>query len=298
MKAFAENPLLAHAMRMRYWRDPRPMARVVRVAAGSAYGLMMLLMLIGMVATSSVQNALRVAFFVGLTMVFLFVPILVAPQIAGERERRTWDDIMLTPLTSRELVEGKLLGGLYWVGLLLLSWAPFVGVSLFLPRVVNPGNNPPLTLNDLIIVILMLLVVAVTAWAVAGLTLLRSMLTTRTFRAMAQVWVVFIGVLALTGAIAAVLNLFPYGSRAYSYSPRSPISEVLAAVNPYVLVQTYLSPAVSSGWVPYSSPPTGYLESLRPMLEYVLIYGLAGLLCLRPLLRRLRAMDRRVRERG
>jgi len=296
MKAFAENPLLAHSLRMRFWRDPRPAARVVRVAAGSAYGLMLLVMLIGMVWTSSVGDALRIVFFVGLTMVFLFVPIFLAPQFAGERERRTWDDIIVTPLTPRELVEGKLLGGMYWVGLLLLSWSPFVVVSLFLPRVVDPGTNPPLKLSDVAAVLGMLLVVAVTAWAVAGLTLLRSMLTTRTFRAMAQVWVAFIGVLALTWAIAEVLKLFTYGSYSYSGS-RSPLSEVIAAVNPYVLVQEYLLPVVSRAWVPYASPPTSFWEAQRPLLGYALIYGLTGLLCLRPLLRRLRALDRQVRER-
>jgi ABC-type Na+ efflux pump permease subunit len=63
----------------------------------------------------------------------VFVPILISSQsVAGEKERRTLEPLLSTPLTPSELVAGKSLAAL--VPAVLLSWLAFgvlcVGVDL------------------------------------------------------------------------------------------------------------------------------------------------------------------------
>ena len=63
----------------------------------------------------------------------MFVGALVAPitlhaSIAGERERRSWDMLMVAPVTHAQVVVGKLLGG--------LAVQAAIGVALLIPLLV------------------------------------------------------------------------------------------------------------------------------------------------------------------
>lgn len=67
--------------------------------------------------------------FLGTTLACLGVLIVAvrgAASITSERERQTWDVLLATPLEAREILVGKLLGGLYaarWVmSLVVLLW--------------------------------------------------------------------------------------------------------------------------------------------------------------------------------
>lgn len=65
--------------------------------------------------------------------IHLFVAALVAPMtlhasIAGERERRSWDMLMVAPVTHAQVVVGKLLGG--------LAVQAAIAVALLLPTLV------------------------------------------------------------------------------------------------------------------------------------------------------------------
>jgi len=68
----------------------------------------------------------------------VIAPALTAGAIAGERERRSWDLLVLTRLTAREIVWGKLLSRLmplFWITL------PFIPLMVTL-LVLSGGANP------------------------------------------------------------------------------------------------------------------------------------------------------------
>lgn len=292
MKAFAENPLLAHAMRMRYWRDPRPVAVLLRIAGVSAYGGVMLVMLMGLFFAASggdAEAALRIVAWAGLLMVLVFVPIFLAPQFAGERERRTWDDLVVTRLTAAELVEGKILGGLYWAGLLLLSWLPFLALAAVLPAWMGMDSQETLDAGTVAAVFVSALAVAGTAWALAWVALLRSLLCTRIFRVLVPLWSVAAGALVVSAFVVLVLselggpNVFVWG---------------FTALNPFMVVEgcalSLLSGefgfgrfAIDSAW-----------PIVAVVLMFVLVYGGIGEICRRRLMARMWQYDRRMRERG
>ncbi len=67
-----------------------------------------------------------------ITLVVLIVPSLSANAITLERERRTMDLLLATPLTARELLTGKLVGSVALVVLLLALTLPISAVSILL----------------------------------------------------------------------------------------------------------------------------------------------------------------------
>lgn len=66
------------------------------------------------------------------TLIALIVPALTANAITLERERRTLDLLVATPLTARELLTGKLVGSMALVLLLLALTLPISAISLLL----------------------------------------------------------------------------------------------------------------------------------------------------------------------
>lgn len=66
------------------------------------------------------------------TLIVLIAPGLTANAITLERERRTIDLILTTPLTARQLLTGKLFGSLAFTILLLALTLPISGVSVLL----------------------------------------------------------------------------------------------------------------------------------------------------------------------
>lgn len=66
------------------------------------------------------------------TLIVLIAPGLTANAITLERERRTIDLLLATPLTARQLLTGKLVGSLAFTILLLALTLPISGVSVLL----------------------------------------------------------------------------------------------------------------------------------------------------------------------
>ncbi len=62
----------------------------------------------------------------------LIAPILAAPSIASERERRSLDLLMTSPLTPGEIVQGKLLSAIVYLLLLSVSSLPIFAVCFLL----------------------------------------------------------------------------------------------------------------------------------------------------------------------
>ncbi len=78
----------------------------------------------------------------------LFTPILIASQsVAGEKERRTLEPLLASPVTSAELVAGKSLAAV--IPAVAISWVAFVGFCVALDAVAWPLVRGPLLPNSL-----------------------------------------------------------------------------------------------------------------------------------------------------
>ena len=70
-----------------------------------------------------------VAFTLNFIVAFLVVPSFGATSITAERERQTYDTLMSTTLSARQIVWGKLLASLAQVGAIFVSTIPIVGLT-------------------------------------------------------------------------------------------------------------------------------------------------------------------------
>ncbi|MCP3057961.1 ABC transporter permease [Myxococcus sp. K38C18041901] len=78
----------------------------------------------------------------------IFVPILIASQsVAGEKERRTLEPLLASPVTAAELVAGKSLASL--VPAVVITWAAFLVFSVGVDIVAWPLVQGPLMPNAL-----------------------------------------------------------------------------------------------------------------------------------------------------
>jgi ABC-2 type transport system permease protein len=78
----------------------------------------------------------------------LFTPILIASQsVAGEKERRTLEPLLASPVTSAELVVGKSLAAV--IPAVAISWLAFVAFCLAVDLVAWPLVHGPLLPNAL-----------------------------------------------------------------------------------------------------------------------------------------------------
>lgn len=67
--------------------------------------------------------------FTTLVQVCIITPSLAAGSIAGEKENQTFDLLITTPLSSRQIVVGKLFAALAYVVLLIFAVLPLAGLS-------------------------------------------------------------------------------------------------------------------------------------------------------------------------
>jgi ABC-type transport system involved in multi-copper enzyme maturation permease subunit len=80
----------------------------------------------------SAGNGFLVQGLVVMLLASLVVGIRCSGAITGERERRTWEALLLTPLSARELIRGKLWGILGASAIYLLAYAaPAIVLSVF-----------------------------------------------------------------------------------------------------------------------------------------------------------------------
>jgi ABC-type transport system involved in multi-copper enzyme maturation permease subunit len=90
----------------------------------------------GRVPLSLVTGFAETFFFVFTAIQFLTVlvltPVSAAPALAEEKERRTFEFLLATPLTSTELIVGKLIARLSYLSLLVLTGLPVLGLTQLL----------------------------------------------------------------------------------------------------------------------------------------------------------------------
>ena len=79
----------------------------------------------------------RLRYLVTLTAGFmlLWVSIVAACSLAGERDRDTWVSLVSTPLTGFEIIRGKVIGAFWSVRALLALWLALVILGLFVGAV-------------------------------------------------------------------------------------------------------------------------------------------------------------------
>ena len=92
---------------------------------------------------SAVQNGagsevFSVMAIVVMAAVALVVPGLVGPSISGEREHRTLDLLLVTPLSPARIVAGKLVAAVAFVLFLVVACLPLFMVAFVLGRVALP----------------------------------------------------------------------------------------------------------------------------------------------------------------
>ncbi len=87
-------------------------------------------------ASSSLRTTGKVVFgaiiFLQTAIVLFIAPAFTAGAIAGERERQTYDILRTTLLPAGELVRGKLLSALAFLGLLIGAAIPLEGIAFLL----------------------------------------------------------------------------------------------------------------------------------------------------------------------
>jgi ABC-type transport system involved in multi-copper enzyme maturation permease subunit len=134
------NPVIGRELRVR--------VRVGRAYMLQAFYLAFLILIVALAYQSAigdnpdlrnpvrVQEALvgfyRIVMSMLVALIALIAPALTANAITLERERKTMDLLLATPLTARQLLVGKLLGSFAFIVLLLALTLPVSAVSVLL----------------------------------------------------------------------------------------------------------------------------------------------------------------------
>jgi ABC-2 type transport system permease protein len=138
MIALLDNPLISKdaVSRMRTWRAPAILT--VYLGLLSAFGYASFVTTTLMAPSQRTGSALIGAgvfsylAFIQLSLVSLFAPALAAGAISGERERQTFDVLLVSRMTAGAIVFGKLVSSVSFMLLLILSALPlFAAVFLF-----------------------------------------------------------------------------------------------------------------------------------------------------------------------
>ncbi|MBA3725061.1 MAG: ABC transporter permease subunit [Armatimonadetes bacterium] len=121
----------------------------------------------------------------------ILVPIMLHGAVAGERERRSWDMLLVAPVTSSQIVAGKFMGAATAIGFTALAFGAAILISYF------PGGDKLPTGT------MILLVIASFAYCLAAFTLLVSTRSRRSMTALGIVYgCLFLGLIVLPALLA------------------------------------------------------------------------------------------------
>jgi ABC-type transport system involved in multi-copper enzyme maturation permease subunit len=125
---FSSNPLLIDFRRsvrkfFGIGRQGRLNFAVATVAA-LIYGLVLL------IAVTSREYLSPISFIILLNVLFcLIVPATMHGAIAGERERRSWDFLLVAPISNAQIIAGKFLSGLGLIALMTVLLLPMMAIT-------------------------------------------------------------------------------------------------------------------------------------------------------------------------
>ena len=144
---FVENPLL-----IEFKRNMRRFFLVGR-GKGANLGIFTMAIIIYFfvfMIVFSVRTYLEISAIVVTQLVLLsfIVPAIMHGTIAGERERRSWDMLLVAPITNKQIVYGKFMSGAAMIGFMLTGvLMPLVG---FISVMLADGNTAAIisTIDD------------------------------------------------------------------------------------------------------------------------------------------------------
>ncbi|HLQ61166.1 MAG TPA: ABC transporter permease subunit [Candidatus Acidoferrales bacterium] len=199
-----DNPIVAKEAisRMRTWRAPLAISIYSGLLGGLGYAMFALLVL------STSYNRLEAArigsivfytlAFFQLVLVVLFSPALAAGAISGERERQTFDTLLVSRVSSFAVVWGKLFASLAYELLLILTSLPLFAVVFLFGGV------------DLEQFVLTQLITVVTAVTVGSVAIFWSSLFRRTLAATVSAYGSVFALYAGTAALGLILTYLAY----------------------------------------------------------------------------------------
>jgi ABC-type transport system involved in multi-copper enzyme maturation permease subunit len=133
MSVFTENPVLYKEIATRF--QLRRQSKANRIVIYSIVGVVIpLFYWFSLRSMVYDMNAARDSFGIVLTalevsLVVLLTPAMMAPSITLEREKQTWNALLLSKLTHREIVAGKFIGALLPTLVTLLVFFPINVIS-------------------------------------------------------------------------------------------------------------------------------------------------------------------------
>ncbi len=215
---------------------------------------------------------------VQLMAVLLIGPVMAAGTIAQERERRTIEYLYASPLSSMEIIVGKLGGRVMQLLYLVLGGVPVLSLAMLL------GGIAPQLLIALTIITLS------TILSVTMISIAVSIYTARARDAVIRAYLVFFVLLVMPLAAFTFLST-PY------YAWMRPIHEQVVRANPiFTFMEIYTG---QSPWIPAIEPWTMIGQLVRNQLLFaVLVLGRAAWVMRRIHLKQSATPVRKARRRG
>lgn len=236
-----DNPIVLQEgmSRMRTWRAPLAITLYLGLLGAFGYAVFV----VGVISsqfshTTESATAIGAATFDAMTvfelvLVLLFAPALAAGAISGEKERQTFDSLLVSRVSAFGIVWGKLVASLAYVLLLVVSAIPlFAFVFIF-------GSIEP----DQILLTQALIVV--TAFTVGSVALFWSALYRRTLAATVSAYgsaFALYGLSAALGYLLTYLNTVRYQNAHGSNLPPDLGLHPLVYGNPFTAFFTLLVP--------------------------------------------------------
>lgn len=238
-----DNPIVRQEgmSRMRTWRAPLAITIYLGLLGGFGYAVFAVGAIASQISHSTQSaTALGAATFDSMTvfelvLVLLFAPALAAGAISGEKERQTFDSLLVSRVSAFGIVWGKLVASLAYILLLVASAIPlFAFVFIF-------GSIEP----DQILITQALIVV--TAFTVGSVALFWSALFKRTLGATVSAYgsaFALYGLSAAVGYLLTYINTVRYAS-AGANQPAAFGLHPLIFGNPFTAFFTLMVPQAS-----------------------------------------------------
>jgi hypothetical protein len=143
-RLFILNPLFEEATRARrkFFRTAGGPGRGLSIAIVGIAGLVYVWLLAEIMISRGGIGQVTFILFAQLTLVTLFMPISVYGAISGERERTTWEALILTRLTHGQIVVGKLVWRI--AGLVILMAFFLLPILVSISYSMDDGQARPL----------------------------------------------------------------------------------------------------------------------------------------------------------
>jgi ABC-2 type transport system permease protein len=299
--AFRTNPVMLKELRGRMRGIRAFMVMTIYLGLMSAFTTLLYLVyaqaniLTGSTAAGQVGRLL----FIGIVGIELLLIIFIAPSftagsITGERERKTYDLLQTTLMSSPMFVIGKLESALSYVLLLLLSAIPLQSIAFLF------GGVSELE------VLLAFVILAVTAVGLGTVGLFFSTSVDRTLSASVRAYTV---ALVITFGVPIVLVLmqslfygifYSAGSAANALSPVVEVifvylRDLLISLNPIATALTTQDMLINRGQIAFStytlSTTGGTIPVVSPWITFTIIYLVAAAVLVVFSIRRMRSVE-------